>query len=133
MRMLFDYYDTDRLIVCMDPGNLDLLQDFCGDRSTTKLLEIQTKFSDDYLIGHAMRVGLAGEQTPDETLERLLPTIRADMVFESDRIRDAEFENHNILREGDHTDQHASAIAPFLDVPHDKALEIAQTHHLFAD
>ncbi|HKK85163.1 MAG TPA: DUF5928 domain-containing protein, partial [Roseovarius sp.] len=87
----------------------------------------------DYLIGHAMRVGLAGEQTPDETLERLLPTIRADMVFESDRIRDAEFENHNILREGDHTDQHASAIAPFLDVPHDKALEIAQTHHLFAD
>ncbi len=80
-----------------------------------------------------MRVGLAGEQTPDETLERLLPTIRADMVFESDRIRDAEFENHNILREGDHTDQHASAIAPFLDVPHDKALEIAQTDHLFAD
>ena len=32
MRMLFDYYEADRLIVCMDPGNLDLLQDFCGDR-----------------------------------------------------------------------------------------------------
>ena len=38
MRMLFDYFETDRLIVCIDPGNLDLLPDFCGDRSTTKLL-----------------------------------------------------------------------------------------------
>jgi hypothetical protein len=133
MRMLFDYYDTDRLIVCMDPGNLDLLQDFCGDRSVTKLLEIQTQFSDDYLIGHAMRVGLAGEQTPDETLERLLPTIRADMVFESDLIRDSDFENHHVIREGEDSTLHANAIAPFLDVPHDKALEIAQTEHLFAD
>jgi hypothetical protein len=133
MRMLFDYYDTDRLIVCMDSGNLDLLQDFCGDRSTTKLLEIQTQFSDDYLVGHAMRVGLAGEQTLNETLESLLPTIRADIVFESDRIRDAEFENHNIMREGDNADQHASVIARFLDVDHDKAREIAQTDHLFAD
>src|SRR6056297_669276 len=133
MRMLFDYYETDRLIVCMDPGSIDLLHDFFGDRSVTKLLEVQCEFTDAYLIGHAKRVGLAGEQTPRETLERLLPTIRGDINFESDRIRDAEFDNLAILREGDQPEQHARVIAGFLDIAPDKALEVAQSEHLFAD
>ena len=41
MRMLFDYYETDRLVVCMDPANLDLIEDFCRDRSVTRLLEVE--------------------------------------------------------------------------------------------
>ncbi|MFX0546828.1 DUF5928 domain-containing protein [Roseovarius sp. S1116L3] len=133
MRMLFDYHDTDRMIVCMDPGNLDLLEDFCGDRSTTRLLEIQCVFTDDYLIGHAMRVGLAGEQTSAETLERLLPTIRGETTFESDKIRDAEFEHHYIMRETDSDEENAIPISKFLSIGHDQALSIARTDHLFAD
>ncbi|KRS13486.1 glycosyl transferase [Roseovarius atlanticus] len=133
MRMLFDYFETDRLIVCMDPGNIDLLEDFCNDRSTTKLLEIQCEFSDAYLVGHARRVGLAGTQTPKETLERLLPTIRGDINFESDRIRDAEFENHSIMKQSNDPEDNAGLIARFLDIAPDKALEIARTDHLYAD
>ncbi len=133
MRMLFDYFETDRLIVCMDPGNIDLLEDFNSDRSTTRMLEIQCDFTDDYLIGHAKRVGLAGERTPRETLERLLPTIRGDINFESDRIRDAEFENHLILKQSNPSDANAEQIENFLKIAPDKALEIAQTDHLFAD
>ena len=133
MRMLFDYYDTDRLIVCMDTNNIDLLHDFCGDRSVTRLLEIECVFSYEYLTGHALRVGLAGEQTPRETLERLLPTIRQDMLHESDRIRDAGFENHNRIREVNGPDENAAPIARFLAVAEDKAREIAATDYLFAD
>ncbi|MEM7630440.1 MAG: DUF5928 domain-containing protein [Pseudomonadota bacterium] len=133
MRMLFDYYETDRLIVCMDPGELDLLQDFAGDRSMTRMLEIQCNFSDTYLIGHAMRVGLAGEQTATETLDRLLPTIRNDMTFESDRIRDAEFEHLEEMREDADVSQNALALSRFLAVPEDKAREIASVDYLFAD
>ncbi|MEL6451536.1 MAG: DUF5928 domain-containing protein [Pseudomonadota bacterium] len=133
MRMLFDYYETDRLIVCMDPGNLDLLQDFAGDRSITRILEIQCDFSDDYLVGHAMRVGLAGEQTAPETLERLLPTIRNDMTFESDRIGDADFENLERMQEAAGLDENAESLSRFLSVPVEKAREIASVHYLFAD
>lgn len=133
MRMLFDYFDSDRMVVCMDPGNLDLLEDFCRDRATTRLLEINCTFTDDYLIGHAMRVGLAGERTPQETLERLLPTIRNDIVHESDRIRDAEFENHLRIREEDSIETNARALERFLTITPDQALEIARSDHLFAD
>ncbi|MFD1340989.1 DUF5928 domain-containing protein [Litorisediminicola beolgyonensis] len=133
MRMLFDYYETDRLVVCMDPANLDLLEDFCRDRAVTRILEIECQFSDDYLIGHAMRVGLAGERTPKETLNRLLPTIRGDMTHESDRIRDADFDNYLRIREVNTPDENAVAVERFLGLQREQALDIARTHYLFAD
>ena len=117
----------------MDPGNIDLLNDFASDRSVTRILEIECQFSDDYLAGHAMRVGLAGERTSEETLDRLLPTIRNDMTFESDRIRDAQFEHYTRMRENASTEENASVLAAFLQIPQDKALEIAKTHYLFSD
>ncbi|MBR9842879.1 MAG: beta-1,6-N-acetylglucosaminyltransferase [Rhodobacteraceae bacterium] len=133
MRMLFDYYDTNRLVICLDPSSLDLLYDFFGDRSRTRLLEIQCKFSDEYLIGHATRIGLAGSRTPQETIERILPTIRQDMVLESDRIRDANFENHVRMREMDGAEDHVSVLMDFLSIDKDTAEGLAQTEHLFAD
>ncbi|MGH1454431.1 MAG: DUF5928 domain-containing protein [Paracoccaceae bacterium] len=133
MRMLFDYYDTDQLIVCMDPNNIELLNDFASDRSITRILEIECIFTDEYLSGHAKRVGLAGEQTPRETLERLLPTIRQDMTFESDRIRDADYENFYRMREALDSRENAARLARFLAISEEKAQEIAETHYLFAD
>ena len=133
VRMLFDYYETDRMIICMDPADLDLLRDFCGDRSVTRVMEIDCTFTDEYLTGHAMRVGLAGERTPKETLERLLPTIRHDMVHESDAIRDSEFEYYTRIRESEDPEQNAVALSQFLAISHDKAVEIARTDHLYSD
>lgn len=133
MRMLFDYYETDRLIVCMDPGNLELLQDFESDRSVTRMLEVQCDFSLDYMIGHAMRVGLAGEQTSVETLGRLWPTIRNDMNFESDALRDAEFEHLYRMHESATVEETAKELAKFPTVSHEKGREIAEVDYLFND
>ncbi len=133
MRMLFDYYETDRLLVCLDPNNLDLMKDFYADRSKTRLLEIECKFSDEYLLGHAKRVGLAGEMTPKETIDRLLPTIRHDVLFESDRIKDANFPSYYRMREANSEDENTNIVAEFLNIQPAKAREIATTSHLFAD
>jgi hypothetical protein len=133
MRMLFDYYETDRLVICLDPGNIELLEDFGRDRATTRLLEIECQFADDYLIGHAMRVGLAGARTPRDTISRLLPSVRNDMLFESDRIRDAQFDNHLHMREIDTVEVNARAVAAFLTIPEQTAREIVALDHLFAD
>jgi len=133
MRMLFDYYETDRLIVCMDPENLDLMHDFYTDRSRTKMLEVECTFTDRYLTGHAMRVGLAGEQTKQATLQRLLPTIRNDMTYQSDQMRDANFPNHYRMQESAEPEENAEKLAAFLDIPTERAMEIARSDHLFAD
>ncbi|WP_392336940.1 DUF5928 domain-containing protein [Loktanella salsilacus] len=133
MRMLFDYYDSDRLIICLDTANIDLMQDFFSDRSTTKLLEIQCGLSDDFLSGHARRVGLAGEETPAHALAQLLPTIRADVIFESDQIKDAEFPNHLRIRESATPAENAPALAEFLQVSDETARTLAETPYLFVD
>ncbi|MEL7104842.1 MAG: DUF5928 domain-containing protein [Pseudomonadota bacterium] len=133
MRMLFEYYETDQMIICLDPANFDLVKDFYADRSTTRFLEIECSFSDAYLLGHARRVGLAGEHTPEETIERLLPTIRNDVILESDRLRDERFPEYYRLRERADAEENAAALAAFLPIKPELARDIAETPHLFAD
>ncbi len=133
MRMLFDHHESDRLLICMDPDNMELFRDFYSDRARVRLLEVECTFSDEYLIGHAMRVGLAGESTPGEILKNLLPTIRYDMAFESERIRDAAFPRHYRIHQNASVEENAAPLAAFLDIPPEKAREIAATDYLFAD
>ena len=133
VRMLFDYHESDRLIICLDPSNFDLLRDFHDDRSMTRMLEIDCTFSDDYLRGHAVRVGLAGEKTPTATLDHLIPTIRNDLVFESDRIHDARFAHVERISQTASREDNAQALERFLSIKPEQAREIADLDYLFAD
>lgn len=133
MRMLFDYFETDRLMICLDPNNMDLLGDFQTDRSKTRILEIVCDFTDAYLLGHAKRVGLAGERTPQDTIDTLLPTIRADVEYESDRLRDAGFDLYQRIREDASAIQNAEVLEQFLTVPPEVALDLAKSDGLFDD
>ena len=133
MRMLLDYYETDRILICLDPSNFDLLEDFYADRNETRLLEIECDYSDGYLEGHAIRVGLAGSQTSDGTFRRLLPAVRNDVHRESERIRDRNFPEFFRLREKSGSEENARALSGFLRLDRDKALDIALTPYLFDD
>ncbi len=133
VRMLFDNWETDRLILCVDPGSTDLIQDFYKDRALVRLLEIDCRFTDDYLRGHACRVGLAGEHTPEAAMAQLLPTIRYDVRFESDRLRDMNLSRHYRMREAAPVAANAEALAEFLDIPVKTAEDIAGTEYLFWD
>ncbi len=112
---------------------MDLLQDFNTDRSKTKLLQIECEFSDEYLMGHATRVGLIGDQTNDKASQRLLPTIRADVFYEVDQIKDANFPNFYRIKENATVLENAAPLAKFLDISVEQAQTIAATAHLFAD
>jgi hypothetical protein len=78
-------------------------------------------------------VGLAGAATPRDTLDRLLPTIRYDIAFESDRLRDADFAGLTRMREAASVDENAIALSRFLAIPAERARRIAEAPHLFAD
>lgn len=132
-RMLFDTFGSDRMMICIDPANFELIQDFYADKSDIHLLEIDCRFSDEYLIGHARRVGLAGERTSQDVLDRVLPTIRFDMRFEADRLQTSGFEGLHRLREGAPSEESAQALARFLGVPTETAKEILSVDYLFLD
>lgn len=133
VRMLFDHWQTDRLVLCVDPGSIELIQDFAQDRATLRLLEIECQFSDDYLVGHARRVGLAGPETPVAAMDQLLPTIRYDVRFESERLRDLDLAGHSRMRQTASVADNAAVLAAFLEIAPETAQEIAATEYLFVD
>lgn len=133
VRMLFDYYGTDRLVICMDPAGFDLLQDFASDRAVTRFLDVDCVYSDDYLADHALRAGLAGEATSPTSMDRLLATLRNDFAFQTGRIRDAAFDFYHVIRETGGPEENAGPLAAFLSIPRETAREIAATDTLFAD
>ena len=133
VRMLFEHWGSDQLVLCVDPGSIELIQDFRQDRSRLRLLEVDCAFTDDYLVGHARRVGLAGAETPVAAMEKLLPTIRYDVKFESERLRDLDLAGHFRMRQGASVEENAQALADFLDLPVEAVREIAATDYLFVD
>ncbi len=133
MRLLFDHYDTDRLVICVDPSRLDLLRDFHSDRCQTRVLEIECSLGEDYLLGHAKRTGLASEGMPRATLARLLPAIRREFEAESEALRDAGFPGYYLFRENGDTARNILALARFLGVPQATASRIIESTNLFAE
>lgn len=133
VRMLFDYFETDRLVICLDPSDVDLIRDFYADKSEIRLLEIECEFTDEYLQGHAQRVGLAGEQTPDDVMGRLLPTIRYDISHEQDKLRDQSFSRHYRYSEMQSAEENVTPIERFLNVARHKAEAISPDNGIFGD
>jgi hypothetical protein len=133
MRLVFEHMGTDRLVMCLDPANFDLLRDFTADRCTTKILEVDCTMSDAWLEGHARRVGLAGSQTPPEAVAALIPAVRNDLHREVDRIRAARFPGYHRIAEMASDADNAAALASFFSIPEDKAGALACTPFLFAD
>ncbi|MCV6594999.1 MAG: beta-1,6-N-acetylglucosaminyltransferase [Silicimonas sp.] len=133
MRMLFEYFETDELLICLDPSNLDLFKDFYADRSETRMLEIDCTYADTYLEGHAKRVGLAGEHTGADAFRRLIPTVRNDVFRESELIRDQNFPEFYRIREKSGAEENAAPLADFLGIDRSKAIDVLKTDYLFVD
>lgn len=133
IRMLFDHHGKNRMVICLDPGNFDLIEDFVSDKAKVRLLEINCEFSDAYLEGHAKRVRLATEHSPADTIARLIPTIRNDVNFESERLRDADFAHFDRLRETADLAEQTDVLSRFLNVDAETAHALAETPYLFVD
>ncbi|ARO14973.1 Glycosyl transferase family 14 [Ketogulonicigenium robustum] len=133
LRMLFEYFDSDKLVVCLDPSNVELMSDFESDRATMRVLEIECDLSDDFLRGHATRVGLASERSPSDLLERLIPAVRADLTLESERMRDMGFTFHHRVQESGPEAQNVAALVEFFGIKPDAATEIIHTPYIFSD
>ena len=131
MRLLFEFYESQKLVICLDTSSIDLLNDFFADRSRTRMLEIDCVFTDEYLSGHAKRVGLVAADAPDDVTAQLVPTIRYDIAYESERIQDSNFEGYHRIQQTYSAAKNAEALASFLDVPKDVAQKLAETPYLF--
>lgn len=133
VRMLFDAFGSDRLVLCIDPGSIEIIRDFCADQVRLHVLDIECQYSDDYLAGHALRVGLVGENSPTDSVQRLLPTLRNEITHESELIRADMGSGYFRIRETADRAENAAELARYLSLSIPKAEAILQLDYLFAD
>lgn len=133
LNCLFEVIGGDRLVFGLDPANFDILEDICKDRCRTRLLDIRCRLDEEFLAGHARRIGLAGPRKPAAEMGALLATLRNDLVHEADRIRDAGFPGYQRMEEGLTVTANAAALASFLDLSEEAAQRLAAMPDLFSD
>lgn len=133
MRMLYGRQKAQKMLICVDPSNFALLEDVYRDSATVRMLHLQCDFDDAYLVGHAQRVGLLGEDATSEIRARVLPTLRYDFDHETARIEAAGFGNTYTLTETASLNDRTDTLRHFLNVDPGDAARIAEIPHLFAD
>ncbi len=133
LRMLFRQTGSDRLAICLDPVNFDLLQDLYADRATIRTLLVDCAYDGSYLEGHAARIGLIGAQTPRTTVERLMPTLAQDFASETVRIRESDLPGVHRFAEATDVETRADVLAQVFGAEPQTARALAQTPYLFDD
>ncbi|MEO0862686.1 MAG: DUF5928 domain-containing protein [Pseudomonadota bacterium] len=133
LRMLFRQMQADRMAICLDPSNFDLLQDLYGDRTSIRTLLIDCDYDTAYLEGHASRIGLIGAQTPRTTVDRLIPTVAQDFASETLRIREADLPDIHRIRQHATPEANAAVLSTVFAVDPETANALAETPYLFDD
>ena len=133
VRLLFDHYGSNRLVICLDPSYHWLIKEFYANQSAVRVLNIECNLSDDFLQTHAKHIGLAGDAMPEQRLAGLLPALRQDIAHEHKQLTNAAVNNHFRMSEHADPNQNAAALANFIGIDVKKAQKITQTNDLFAD
>ncbi|MBL3559572.1 DUF5928 domain-containing protein, partial [Rhodovulum sulfidophilum] len=133
LRLVFDSYGTDRLLLCLDPSDLDVMTDLHGDGARVRMLEIACPFSQADLLGHARGLGLLSQSSPPGLAALVLPVLGRQIRDESARLRAAGFPALYRLEPGLALSEAALVLAKFLEIPYDTARGIADTATLFDD
>ncbi len=127
LKLLFERMNTNILVVCMDPSNLETLADFAGDTCEMRVLDVQCDFDDEYLIGHARRIGLSDDRASPETSRSLISALRNNVRGDREELQAIGISHLFEVIEGSNTDSNAIALAGFLKISQTRADEISKS------
>ncbi|WP_414897083.1 DUF5928 domain-containing protein [Rhodovulum sp. YEN HP10] len=133
LRLVFESYGTDRLLLFLDPSDLDVMIDLQGDGARLRMLEIACPFSQADLLGHAREMGLLSQGSPPGLAALVLPVLGQQIKGDSARLRAAGFPALYRLEPGLALSEAALVLAKFLEIPYDTARGIADTATFFDD
>ena len=125
LRSLFRTSNTNQLVMCIDPVSIDTLEDLCTDNCTVKLMEIGCDFDDEYLAGHAQRMGLAIDTLSAEMRHDLLRTLRSNIHDESNALHALGFQVFERVQETSSAEEITAALQRLTYIDQDTANEVA--------
>jgi len=131
LRLMFEHHKTNRLLICLDPSNVDVIRDFASDDCSLRVLEIRCEFDDAFLAGHAERIGLGGAENGEAFMSDVLATLRLEIAAESETLEMLGLQQITHISQDQSVGENTQAVERFLSISGDKAEKIAQTSDLF--
>lgn len=133
LRLVYERHRTDRLVMCVDPGNLDLIRDMAADPVAPRILEVRCRYDDGYLRGHAERAGLAGGSTPESVLSALLPVLRREFIEQDNRLGEERLDHHFRVDETANARENAAQFARCFAIDDKTGHALASQTEIFSD
>ena len=133
LRLLFEHFQCDRMMICLDPSALDTLADLQADAAETRILEIDCLFEDQYLWDYMRRLGLIINPGENHLNDQLLPSIRNQFDQESMALRQTGFENRFVLAQAGRDDDNIGQLMAFCDLDQSEAARIIEQKRIFSD
>lgn len=127
LKLLFERLDTDRLAICLDPSNLDTIKDFADDRCQLRVLDVKCNFDDEYLIGHAERIGLADNNINRELSASLTSALHNNIQSDQDHLLEMALPALYSISENASDEENSVALAYFMNIPTQRAEKVAQS------
>lgn len=131
LKLLYSHHDSKRLVICLDPANIDAVRDFASDVATLRFLEVFCDISDSWLVGHAERIGLGSKAESGDLHAGLMTTLRRNIDDEWADLRGLGLAHYYSISEGDVPGQMARPISAALDVSIDDGARLARIADLF--
>lgn len=133
LRVLSDVTGQGHIGLGLDPSRADVLRDLANDGVDLRVIDLDCSLCDDYLAGHAGRIGLASAVTPSQALAEIIPPLRAQVTRERDALKQIEGANVVTLSEVTPEAENMSVLARALGLDADDAARLTRRATLFKD
>jgi len=127
LKLLFEQMDTNDLIICLDPSNTETLYDIAGDTCEMRVLDVMCYLDDEYLVGHAQRVGLSDRNANSLMTKSLISALRNNIRADHDELQGMGLPDLNIIKESLNPENNALALGRFMKIRTMHAEEIAKS------
>jgi hypothetical protein len=133
LKLLFKSQNTRKMTICVDPSNFDAIKDFASDGCILRVLELNCDLSDNWLSGHAERIGLGKAEVQGDLRDSLMITLRQNIEDERKDLRDLNLPVHITVGDGDEPSRLARPFSDAFDISVDQGAALARTPHIFED
>lgn len=126
LNLLYVDRGAKRLAICVDPSRLDVVNDFAAAGRRTRVLLIETGFSDDDYLGHAERVGLITSSATSGQRAAVVDALRVEFEEEAAALRRAQPARLVRMSASQGRIDNAAAIARFFGATRDEVEAIVR-------
>ncbi|MEO0342903.1 MAG: DUF5928 domain-containing protein [Pseudomonadota bacterium] len=133
IRLLFDIYKSDQLVIGLDPESTEVLNDLALDRNQTIMLYVARDLDEDYFRGHAERTGQIEGDISDQDWASIYRAMQEKHERSVEDLQHPRLFKYGEVRQKDKHKQRVEAVARILGCQAAEAQDILEKSQILKE